>query len=124
MTKQEIKDLVAAKIAGQGSQVDIGGALADILSGIVDAIPEGGGDNPIILEGQNDDSIMYLSNSPYTVAEICQLVLQGKKVFVHDTVSNYYYSVTNIGTGNNETFPILIGLNNDNSLYYLGVAIE
>lgn len=37
MTKQEIKDLVAAKIAGQGSMVDVGGALADILNAIADA---------------------------------------------------------------------------------------
>lgn len=39
MTKQEIKALVGQKIAGQGSQVDIGGALADILNAIVDLIP-------------------------------------------------------------------------------------
>lgn len=43
MTKQQIKDLVAAKIAGQGNQVDAGGALSSILDAIVDAIPEGGG---------------------------------------------------------------------------------
>ena len=36
MTKQEIKELVSKKIAGQGSQVDIGGALAEILNGIID----------------------------------------------------------------------------------------
>lgn len=28
MTKQEIKDLVAAKIAGQGTQVDLGGGTS------------------------------------------------------------------------------------------------
>lgn len=38
MTTQEIKDLVAAKIAGQGSMVDAGGALPTILNAIVDAI--------------------------------------------------------------------------------------
>ena len=31
MNKQEITALINAKIAGQGNQVDIGGALADIL---------------------------------------------------------------------------------------------
>ena len=36
MTLQEIKELVSKKIAGQGSQVDIGGALAEILNGIID----------------------------------------------------------------------------------------
>ncbi len=43
MTTQEIKDLVSAKIAGQGTQVDAGNALAEVLNAIVDAIPEGGG---------------------------------------------------------------------------------
>ena len=40
MTKDEIKALISAKVAGQGDQVDAGGALADILNGIIDAIPE------------------------------------------------------------------------------------
>lgn len=39
MTIQEIKELVSKKIAGQGSQVDIGGALAEILNGIVELLP-------------------------------------------------------------------------------------
>lgn len=38
MTVQEIKDLIASKIAGQGSAVDAGSALPEILNGIVDAI--------------------------------------------------------------------------------------
>lgn len=32
MNKQELQALINAKIAGQGNQVDIGGALAEILS--------------------------------------------------------------------------------------------
>lgn len=39
MTKDELLTLIAAKIDGQGSQVDIGGALGDILRGVVDLIP-------------------------------------------------------------------------------------
>lgn len=39
MTKQEIKDLVAAKIAGQGNQIDAGSTLPAILDGIIDLIP-------------------------------------------------------------------------------------
>ena len=38
MTTQEIKDLIASKIAGQGSMVDIGGALPNILDEIIDAV--------------------------------------------------------------------------------------
>ena len=37
MDKQQILDLIAAKIAGQGNQVDIGGVLADILSELASA---------------------------------------------------------------------------------------
>lgn len=37
MDKQQILDLIAAKIAGQGNQVDIGGVLAAILSGLAAA---------------------------------------------------------------------------------------
>ena len=37
MDKQQILDLIAAKIAGQGNQVDIGGVLADILSDLAGA---------------------------------------------------------------------------------------
>lgn len=40
MTKQEIKDLVAAKLVGQGNQVDLGSALPAILNGIIDLIQE------------------------------------------------------------------------------------
>lgn len=39
MTKEELKALIDAKIAGQGSAVDTGGALPAILSGILDLIP-------------------------------------------------------------------------------------
>lgn len=38
MTKDEIKALVAAKIAGQGSAVDAASVLPDILNGILDSI--------------------------------------------------------------------------------------
>ena len=37
MDRQQIQDLIAAKIAGQGNQVDIGGVLADILSDLAGA---------------------------------------------------------------------------------------
>lgn len=40
MDKQEIKDLISAKIAGQGNQVDSGGALGKVLNEIIDNIPD------------------------------------------------------------------------------------
>ena len=39
MTKDQIKALIASKIAGQGTAVDVAGALASILDGIIDLIP-------------------------------------------------------------------------------------
>lgn len=38
MTTQEIKALVAAKIAGQGNQVDLGNALSGIINSLCDAL--------------------------------------------------------------------------------------
>lgn len=38
MTIQEIRDLVAKKIMGQGTMVDVGGGLPAILNGILDLI--------------------------------------------------------------------------------------
>ena len=40
MTKEEILAMISEKIAGQGTNVDGGGALNDILKGIVGLIPE------------------------------------------------------------------------------------
>lgn len=39
MTKDELKALIAAKIAGQGNQIDAGSTLPAILNGIMDLIP-------------------------------------------------------------------------------------
>lgn len=43
MTKEEILAKVQATIAGQGNEVDLGGALPVILNAIVELIPEGPG---------------------------------------------------------------------------------
>lgn len=40
MTKEEIKALINAKIKGQGSQVDLGGALPTIIEEVLDSIPD------------------------------------------------------------------------------------
>lgn len=39
-TKAELLALVEQTIAGQGNQVDIGGGLAEVLKGLVEAMPE------------------------------------------------------------------------------------
>lgn len=50
MTKEEIKALVNSAIAGQGNQVDAGGALPGIINAIVDAIPEGGASETVMYD--------------------------------------------------------------------------
>lgn len=40
MTKEELKDLIAKKISGQGNQVDLGSALETILNELIDLAPE------------------------------------------------------------------------------------
>lgn len=39
MDKIQLQQLIAAKIAGQGNQIDLGGALADILMAVAGAAP-------------------------------------------------------------------------------------
>ena len=71
MTTNEIKTLIQNTIAGQGSQVDIGGQLAGILSAIVDSIPTET-PRPIVLSSGplNDDTIETLAEKGLTLGEI------------------------------------------------------
>ena len=62
MTPEQIKALISEKIAGQGNQVDIGGALPEILAGIVGLIPEGGEDGPIVVTGSITEADTGLYN--------------------------------------------------------------
>lgn len=39
MTKEEILELIASKVEGQGNQIDIGNAMPAIMRGIIDLIP-------------------------------------------------------------------------------------
>ena len=47
MTTNEIKDLIASAIAGQGNQVDAGGKLAEILNALADSAGGGGATEPL-----------------------------------------------------------------------------
>jgi len=47
MTKQEILDLISAKIEGQGNQVDAGSSLGEILRGILEIAESGGNPTPV-----------------------------------------------------------------------------
>lgn len=48
MNVNEIKAIIAEKIAGQGNQVDIGNGLVEVLNALADAISEGGGSTPTV----------------------------------------------------------------------------
>lgn len=49
MTTEEIKQLIAEKIAGQGSAVDSASVLPTILNAIIDKIPSGGNSTQIVI---------------------------------------------------------------------------
>ena len=72
MNTSEIKALIQSTIAGQGSQVDIGGKLAEILVSIVDAIPSGEMPRPIVLTAmpEDGDTVETLAAKGLTVDEI------------------------------------------------------
>ena len=50
MNAQEIRSLIEQKIAGQGTNVDAGGALPAILEALVDAVEES---KPVVIEIKN-----------------------------------------------------------------------
>lgn len=67
MNKDQIKALISAKIAGQGNQVDSGGALDEILNAIVDAIPEAA--EPIVWHGRNSKAKLDGSHTEVHITE-------------------------------------------------------
>lgn len=84
MTKDEIKTLVAAKIAGQGSQVDVGGGLPTILNEIIDLIPEGGGGGfePLVVEGSREQGTSEIYVSGEDFLKIISRIKSGLPTFV------------------------------------------
>lgn len=93
MTKDEIKALVAAKIAGQGSAIDAASVLPTILDAIVDAIPEGGGGNEaLIIEGTVDGELNFTPNEGQpTIEEAKAAISQGRDVIITEDKSYYYH---------------------------------
>ena len=57
LTPEQIKTLIDQKIAGQGTMVDVGGALPTILKEIVDMASQGGGSAPIVLNGYLEEGM-------------------------------------------------------------------
>lgn len=74
MTREEIIALIDAKIAGQGSAVDVGGALPAILKGLADLAGQGGGGTYIGPDMPESDQMdirrnLSLYNSMYAQEE-------------------------------------------------------
>lgn len=83
MTKEEIQALIDAKIAGQGSAIDIGGALPAILGGILELATQGGG--PVSWE------FNLIINEPYTTWESVNMTQE-----IYDAIINGTIDLINI----------------------------
>ena len=66
MTTDEIRALIAKKISGQGSAIDVGNGLEPILNALCDLIDAGGGGGaaePLVVIGTIDSSFFFTPNS-------------------------------------------------------------
>lgn len=71
MTPQEIKARIAAKITGQGNQVDIGNGLSEILNEIIDLIPEMP-ETVLMVQSANNTTVGGFSVPALTVEQVQQ----------------------------------------------------
>lgn len=82
MTKEEIQALIDAKIAGQGSAIDIGGALPAILGGILELATQSG---PVSWE------FRLIRGEPYTTWESVNMTQE-----IYDAIINGTIDLINI----------------------------
>lgn len=96
MDIQTIKDLVSAQIAGQGTAVDAGGALAPILSGICD-----------VLAGLAEDKTVFKisawQSGDYTDEQFDEQFGEGKAAFLRANKN----SITVLAIGDDDRFPLV-----------------
>lgn len=83
MTKEQIQALIDAKIAGQGSAIDIGGALPAILGGILELATQSGG--PVSWE------FNLIRNESYTTWESVNMTQE-----IYDAIINGTIDLINI----------------------------
>lgn len=94
MTPQEIQALINAKIAGQGSAVDVGGALPQILSGILELAQAGeNAPKPIVITDMpsDGDTLQDVFGYGLTLEEI-EAASQGKRTGV--VYNGIFYMIT------------------------------
>jgi len=95
MTIEEIKALAAAKIAGQGNQVDLGNALTAIIDGLADAIADAIADaSPIVIEGEFEPDTFIPAEGQISFLEAVNALKSGKVIFAHGKSSQRYCSAT------------------------------
>ncbi len=97
MTAEEIKNLIDQKIAGQGSMVDISGALPTILKEIVDVAADAQADalKPIRWVEALDDgmSVNALNEAGFTYEEVLA-ASQGKRTGVYQVSDGRFYFIS------------------------------
>lgn len=71
MTKEQILALVASKIKGQGNQIDIGGALPEVLQGILDLIPPAP-ETALLIQSENNTTVGGYQVPSLTVEQVTQ----------------------------------------------------
>ena len=97
MSKETIKAKIAACLAGQGSMIDISGKLPEILSEILDEIPEGGDVNvkmfPVYYSAV-DGAFMFEDSSifPEVFAGVAAGELYAACVYMSGSTSDVYMS--------------------------------
>lgn len=105
MTTQEIRSLIEQKIAGQGTNVDAGGALPVILKALVNAVEKF---KPVVIEiedtGLTNEPIsdflenMKIDGEPATEEKLLSLSLEKGPIICKcdDNMLNviYYYSIS------------------------------
>lgn len=106
MTKEEIKALIAEKISGQGTAVDVGGALALILNELADA---GGGsaEIPVSELEYNDEDSIYVYKSGKTHAEAMEILTSFGLLYikaVSEADGAEYYGLASCNSQQNEIF--------------------
>lgn len=92
-TTEEIKALISEKIAGQGTQVDLGGALPEILNEILNTAMQGGSAMLTIPE------FPYISGTRAEVAAALQINEQQLQGLVDGKYSSVYVNQSPMGTG-------------------------
>jgi hypothetical protein len=99
LTPEEIKNLIDTKIAGQGSMVDVGGALPTILKEIVDKIPTQVPDPailPVYLTETSGVSKEELAHTWGITTEQLDKFIRGDYVSIRDLATARTYLVMNI----------------------------